>query len=244
MPECSRIFDNSIDGYAMVNIQIKKDQLQGEARRKVKFDTPEFFEEAHVPTKVSIVPRPGSQEDQDKEKQKRKKMAYDLHSEVNNSLSYLVEDANSFFCEGKSRLKPTDSQKGASSVKVGTDCSGIGIPIIALENMGICFRHIFDCDHDKDVQLTIRANHSPEVLYDNILGRDASKVPYTDLYVAGFPCQPFSTMGKQEGFEDTQGRGTIFFDILEYIRDKVPKVFILENVKGLVKINNCKDLKY
>ena len=170
-------------------------------------------------------------------------MAYDLHSEVNDSLSYLVEDANSFFCEGKSKLKPTDSQKGASSVRVGTDCSGIGIPIIALENMGICFRHIFDCDHDKDVQLTIRANHSPEILYDDIHGRDVSEVPYTDLYVAGFPCQPFSTMGKQEGFEDTQGRGTIFFDILEYIRDKVPKVFILENVKGLVKINNGKDLK-
>ena len=73
MPECSRVFDNSIDGYAMVNIQIKKDQLQGEARRKVKFDTPEIFEEAHVPTKVSIVPRPGSQEDQDKKKNKNAK---------------------------------------------------------------------------------------------------------------------------------------------------------------------------
>ena len=73
MTDTSRVFDNSICGYAMVNIEIKKDQLLGEARRKVKFDTPENFEEAHVPTKVSIVPRPGSQEDQDKEKQKLKK---------------------------------------------------------------------------------------------------------------------------------------------------------------------------
>ena len=131
MPESSIVFDSSIDGYAMVNIQIKKDLLQGEASRKVKFDTPEFFEEAHVLTKVSIVPRAGSQEDQDKTKPKYKQMAYGLHSEVNDSLSYLAEDANSFFCEGKSKLKPTDSQNGASSVKVGTDCSGIGIPIIA-----------------------------------------------------------------------------------------------------------------
>ena len=60
MTDTSRVFDNSIHGYAMVNIQIKKDLLQGEACRKVKFDTPEFFEEAHVPTKVSIVPRPGN----------------------------------------------------------------------------------------------------------------------------------------------------------------------------------------
>ena len=56
MTDTSRVFDNSICGYAMVNIEIKKDRLQGEACRKVKFDTPEIFEEAHVPTKVSIVP--------------------------------------------------------------------------------------------------------------------------------------------------------------------------------------------
>ena len=74
MPDTSRVFDNSIHGYAMVNIQIKKDQLLGEARRKVKLDTPENFEEAHVPTKVSIVPRPGSQESQRQTKQKYKKM--------------------------------------------------------------------------------------------------------------------------------------------------------------------------
>ena len=57
----------------MVNMQTKKDQLLGEARRKVKFDIPENFEEAHVPTKVSIVPKPGSQESQRQTKEKYKK---------------------------------------------------------------------------------------------------------------------------------------------------------------------------
>ena len=80
----------------MVNIQIKKDQLPGEARRKVKLDTPEILEEAHVPTKVSIVPRPGNQESQRQTKQKYKNMAYDLFSEVNDSDNNLSEDANSF----------------------------------------------------------------------------------------------------------------------------------------------------
>ena len=64
MTDTSRVFINSIHGYAMVNIRIKKDQLLGEARRKVKFDTPEIIEDAHVPTKVSIVPRLGNQESQ------------------------------------------------------------------------------------------------------------------------------------------------------------------------------------
>ena len=47
----------------MVNIKFFY-RLLGEARRKVKFDTPGIIEEAHVPTKASIVPRPGNQESQ------------------------------------------------------------------------------------------------------------------------------------------------------------------------------------
>ena len=76
MPDTSRVFDNSINGYAMVNIQIKKDQLLGEARRKVKFDTPEVVEEAHVPTKVSIVPRPGRVKAQQNTNTKKWHMIY------------------------------------------------------------------------------------------------------------------------------------------------------------------------
>ena len=99
---------------------------------------------------------------------------------------------------------------------------------------------MFACDNDKEVKKSIQANHSPEVFYPDIQGRDVVSVPYVDLYVAGFPCQPFSSMGKQQGFEDPCG--IIFFDILKYIETKLPKVFVLENVKGLVKLNNGKDL--
>ena len=64
-----------------------------------------------------------------------------------------------------------------------------------------------------------------------------------DIYVAGFPCQPFSVAGKRQGFEDDKGRGNAFFNILDYIKSKVPKVFILENVQGIVTLENgkCKD---
>ena len=68
-------------------------------------------------------------------------------------------------------------------------------------------------------------------------------MPYTDVYVAGFPCQPFSAMGKQEGFDDNLGRGMIFFYILEYIICHTPKVFVFENVRGLARINKGKDFK-
>lgn len=61
---------------------------------------------------------------------------------------------------------------------------------------------------------------------------DTSEIPDHDLLCAGFPCQSFSVAGKRLGFEDT--RGTMFFEIARVIRDKRPRYFLLENVKGLL----------
>jgi len=61
---------------------------------------------------------------------------------------------------------------------------------------------------------------------------DTKDIPDHDLLCAGFPCQSFSIAGKRLGFEDT--RGTMFFEIARIIRDKRPRYFLLENVKGLL----------
>ena len=57
-----------------------------------------------------------------------------------------------------------------------------------------------------------------------------------DLFVGGSPCQAFSIMGYQKGFEDT--RGTLFYEYERLIREIQPKVFIFENVQGLLKHDN------
>merc|ERR1719343_760005 len=74
-------------------------------------------------------------------------------------------------------------------------------------------------------------------MYEDVTIRDNTKAPHCDLYVAGFPCQPFSSAGLGQGFEDRRGRGKIFFDVRDYIAKQRPRVFVLENVYGLVTKN-------
>ena len=66
-------------------------------------------------------------------------------------------------------------------------------------------------------------------------------LPDFDLLVGGFPCQAFSIAGKRLGFEDT--RGTLFFDIARILKVKRPRMFLLENVKGLLSHDNGRTFK-
>jgi len=62
---------------------------------------------------------------------------------------------------------------------------------------------------------------------------DENDIPDCDILTAGFPCQPFSKIGKLHGFADA--RGTLFWDVLRILKAKRPKAFVLENVANLVK---------
>ena len=61
---------------------------------------------------------------------------------------------------------------------------------------------------------------------------DPDELPDFDLLVGGFPCQAFSIAGNRRGFEEA--RGTLFFDIARILDRRLPRHFILENVKGLL----------
>eukprot|EP00419_Tripos_fusus_P027165 CAMPEP_0172717574 /NCGR_PEP_ID=MMETSP1074-20121228/71810_1 /TAXON_ID=2916 /ORGANISM="Ceratium fusus, Strain PA161109" /LENGTH=318 /DNA_ID=CAMNT_0013542541 /DNA_START=88 /DNA_END=1041 /DNA_ORIENTATION=+ len=107
---------------------------------------------------------------------------------------------------------------------------------MALNNLGVGVDHVFSCDVNKYAKATIMANYPPKTFFDDLTKRDNTKAPKADLYVAGFPCQPFSSAGLKQGFSDVRGRGEIFWHVRDYIAQRKPRVFVLENVAGLVKI--------
>ena len=117
-------------------------------------------------------------------------------------------------------------------IKIGTDFSGIGSPEVALKNLGIEIEHVFACDVDEYAKKSFLEIHKPKIFFDDITKRNHGSVEQLDMYFAGFPCQTFSSAGKRKGFDDV--RGTLFFDTAEFIRINRPKVFVLENVKGLL----------
>ena len=132
------------------------------------------------------------------------------------------------------RTLATTSQR--QNMLVGTDCSGIETPLIALRNLNVPLQHVFSCDNDPNVKKVILANFKPGVFFDDLTQRKLHNHKCLekplDLYVAGFPCQPFSAAGIHGGTSDP--RGLIIVHIIRFIQKHTPRTFLLENVKGLV----------
>uniref|UniRef100_A0A6C0DR23 DNA (cytosine-5-)-methyltransferase n=1 Tax=viral metagenome TaxID=1070528 RepID=A0A6C0DR23_9ZZZZ len=93
------------------------------------------------------------------------------------------------------------------------------------------FECVFACDINEGARAIYKANYGLEPAAD-IREVDANALPDFEILCAGFPCQPFSIAGNQEGFKD-QEKGNLFFDVLRIMDAKRPKVCILENVKNL-----------
>ncbi len=130
---------------------------------------------------------------------------------------------------------PIPAQLTDGRLLVVTDCSGIESPIQALHGLGVIYTHAAACEQSKSLQKFIVCNYGPHVLYANVFERDddafvnlLGEAGRVDVYVNGPPCQSFSQAGRSEG-------DTSFFDKACATIDKMlPKVFLLENVDGLV----------
>jgi len=99
---------------------------------------------------------------------------------------------------------------------------------------------VFSSDIDPYCQDSYESNFGDRPFGD-ITKVNENEIPDHDILFAGFPCQPFSIIGSKRGFSDI--RGTLFFDIARILKTKMPKAFVLENVKQLVGHDKGQTLK-
>ena len=122
-------------------------------------------------------------------------------------------------------------------MKVGSLFSGIGGIDLGFQQAG--FDIVWANELDKDAATTYRHNFGNKCLVEKDIRKvKAEEIPDFDILVAGFPCQPFSIMGRQKGFKDP--RGTLFYEIVRVVKEKQPKIIFLENVSNLIKHDDGK----
>lgn len=121
------------------------------------------------------------------------------------------------------------------TIRIGTLFSGIGAIEHALKRLKLNHQIVFAGDIDPHVKKSYFANYDIKATswHDDVTKFSAKKFKNkVDIVVGGSPCQAFSMVGRRMGLEDT--RGTLFYDFARIISECKPKVFIYENVKGLL----------
>lgn len=117
-------------------------------------------------------------------------------------------------------------------ITVASMFAGIGGIDLAFEQAG--FSVVWANEMDKYACRTYRLNFGDEYLVEgDIQEVDTADIPDFDVLIAGFPCQAFSSVGLQKGFEDP--RGNLFFETARVIAAKQPQAVFFENVSNLVK---------
>lgn len=120
--------------------------------------------------------------------------------------------------------------------------AGTGAFTYAFMKAGIQNNMNIDCVFANDMVQSSKeiydANFKHKLTLGNLNDFKIEDIPKHDILTAGFPCQPFSIAGKQEGFNDE--RSNVFWKILEIIDFHKPTCIVLENVKNLVSHDDGK----
>ncbi|SOD13035.1 DNA-methyltransferase (dcm) [Fibrobacter sp. UWB16] len=120
-------------------------------------------------------------------------------------------------------------------ITIGTSFSGIGAPEQALKKLGVNEKILFAGDIDPFCKQAFFANYqiSESDWHSDVRNFSATRFAgQLDLFVGGSPCQSFSVMGKRKGLEEA--RGTLFYEYARIVSEAKPKVFIYENVTGML----------
>lgn len=124
-------------------------------------------------------------------------------------------------------------------------CGGMDLGIIGgFDFLGTnyprsAFDIVYAVDNDKFCTKIYNVNFEHKCLIKDVREIVPSQIPDFDVLVGGFPCQSFSISAQNPprlGYKDE--RGMLFFEMVKILKEKKPRAFIAENVKGLLSANN------
>ncbi|MGM9803124.1 MAG: DNA (cytosine-5-)-methyltransferase [Muribaculaceae bacterium] len=101
------------------------------------------------------------------------------------------------------------------------------------------FDIVYAVDNDEYCTKIYNANFEHKCIVKDVREINPTKIPDFDVLVGGFPCQAFSISAQNPprlGFKDE--RGMLFFEMVKILKEKKPRAFIAENVKGLLSANH------
>lgn len=124
-------------------------------------------------------------------------------------------------------------------MKVLSLFTGAGGLDLGFERAG--FEIVAANEFDKTIWDTYEANHSAPLIKGDIRNIPSSEFPACDGIIGGPPCQSWSEAGALRGIEDA--RGQLFYDYIRILRDKKPKFFLAENVRGMLASRHSKAVK-
>jgi DNA (cytosine-5)-methyltransferase 1 len=164
------------------------------------------------------------------------KSHYDSHNRrktpcVNNTnnINQLIDKAVEEKLKEFNNSNVSDMNDWTHKVKYIDLFCGIGSFHYSFNKLG--FECVMASDIYKPAKDNYKENYNMNIL-DDICNIDPSKIKDYDILCAGFPCQPFSQAGYHKGFEDN--RGTMFSQVMRFVKHNIPKIVILENVQALL----------
>lgn len=165
-----------------------------------------------------------------------KREKYPVHTDEKSSRYFNIEDLKDIEEVNQMMTTHWDNEKSVfplgrfSSVELFAGAGGLAL---GMEKAG--FHHVLLNEIDHNACETLRFNRPNW----NIIEGDIHEIDFSslrgkvDFLSGGFPCQAFSYAGKRLGFDET--RGTLFFELARAVKEIQPKVFLGENVKGLLE---------
>ena len=150
-----------------------------------------------------------------------------------------MKNTQKSFFESKENWETKKFSKLNSTIRVASLFSGIGAFEQALKILSLKSKIVLACDNDPFVKQSFFANYEIEEKnwFDDVQKINGTKFKNkVDLLVGGAPCQSFSMVGKRLGLKDTRGNLTLHF--IKKINEIKPKVFIFENVRALLSVDN------